>query len=155
MVEIECQYIGVFYLESCHRRVTSRVIKLWHVPVCLIVYFYYSCGNLIFCLFRKRNQRKSVAPKLLVWIVMIWCLWAVSESINSHVVVAVPHQHHLVQTVMKGGVITSLLISRIHINWGLLQWLECFIAEKGEGIVYPLCVSGKWSFNWDLMTWDS
>ena len=41
---------------------------------------------------------------------MIWCLWAASGSINSHVGVEVPHQRHLVQTVMKGGVITKKFI---------------------------------------------
>lgn len=64
---------------------------------------------------------------------MIRCLWAASESINSHVGVAVPHQRHLVQTVMKGGVITSLLLSRIHINWGLLD-LTVLLLRRVKGL---------------------
>lgn len=80
---------------------------------------------------------------------MIWCLWAASGSINSHVGVAVPHQRHLVQTVMKGGVITKKLTFKQNSHQLGITSLRCFIAEKGERVVYAQasCVSCKWRCN--------
>ena len=89
----------------CFPTLTGLYFFIIWVVMLITNYFYYSYRNLIFCLLRKMNQRKLLAPKLLVWTVITWCLWAVSGSINSHVAVAVPHQHPLVQAGMKGIVI--------------------------------------------------